>query len=178
MPFAASRAAHSCLLQGGEVPSLSFLSRIALSSANNDRHMCREGKQRTSSNPTDAAAVRAGNHSQLWEVPEARKLEAAERSGHDADCSGGVADSTDRLRFHRTRTETPTATARRTNSTRGLFVQLAGRKTKGNENRPAKKQKIPKPRTHIKTIVGHFGLQPVKGNTSIWRTAAGSCLIQ
>jgi hypothetical protein len=60
----------------------------------------------------------------------------------------------------------------------GDFVQLAGRKTKGRENRELKKATIPKARTLINTIRGHFGLCPVKGKRNIWRTVAGSYLIQ
>src|SRR5207245_6874253 len=44
-PCVAWRAVQSCLQQGGEVPSHSFLPRILLLSGNNERGMCREGNQ-------------------------------------------------------------------------------------------------------------------------------------
>jgi hypothetical protein len=57
--------------------------------------------------------------------------------------------------------ETITASPRMINSPRGVLAQLAGRKKRGNDARHPKKETIPKPRTPIKTIRGHFILQPV-----------------
>jgi hypothetical protein len=72
----------------------------------------------------------------------------------------------------------PSAMVSRSARQIGDFVQLAGRKTKGKENREQKKVTIPKPRTPINTILGHFGLCPVNGKRNNWRAAAGSYLIQ
>ncbi|OLB35847.1 MAG: hypothetical protein AUH11_13185 [Acidobacteria bacterium 13_2_20CM_57_17] len=107
-----------------------------------------------------------------------KESEPDRTSGYDGVCSGCVAGSGDRERFLRANAETLSANARMTTSATGDFVQLAGRKTKGNEDRHEKKQTTPKARMHIKTIRGHLGVHPVKGNHSNWRKAAGSCLIQ
>src|SRR5713226_8871568 len=77
---------------------------------------------------------------------------------------GFVLGSAGSERFLKARTEMTTATTRMTNSMSGLFVQLAGRKNRGNDARHAKKLTIPNPRTSNKAMGGQLNCLPLKGN--------------